>query len=184
MIQNKGWYFSVYSMMRMVYTIIYCYMQRQPNLCMNSDTHGISRRGPPKSVYTSIRMVYQIMAWGQDSRCAGGRRARRECEIVVLRVGGRVRARPSTSVPSLRGPLASGSAAGTHWPGQARPQACHRPADSDLRPGPARTSRFSGSEKLAIHNLFNFFPIDWTNDFKGPIAYLSSEHMANRLSYP
>ena len=89
----------------------------------------------------------------------------------------RERAGLSTPVPSLSGPLASASAAGT----QARP--CHRRADSDLRPGPARTSRFSGSEKLAIHNLFNFFPMDWTNDFKGPIAYFSSEHMANRLSY-
>jgi hypothetical protein len=50
----------------------------------------------------------------------------------------------------------------------------NRRSSADLRAG----------RKLAIHNQFNFSPMDWTNDFKGPIAYLSSEHMANRLSHP
>ena len=57
--------------------------------------------------------------------------------------------------------------------GPCAPANVNRRSSADLRAG----------QKLAIHNLFNFFPMDWTNDFKGPIAYFSSEHMANRLSY-
>ena len=50
----------------------------------------------------------------------------------------------------------------------------NRRSSADLRAG----------RKLAIHNQFIFFPMDWTNDFKGPIAYLTPEPLLIASSCP